>query len=220
MQDSVTHKISPSLFGGGNMGISLCYMLIWSLSKPVSQSGVYGGLFLMELFSPFSSLGWLSGWCFPVLFFWVGLDSGKESFYQSGARALLVLLLVCSVCFIAAALCPSHGPAWEGGDGTGVGWGGAGESVHPNARTAVSVSMHYKVSQARGMRSFSGKLEFVKASTHGKSVSMLSLVTVIVFVVWSQKKFKSWDIVVRCLCIYLPLLFELFQAAVPVQRSL
>lgn len=61
---------------------------------------------------------------------------------------------------------------------------------------------------------------FVKVSTHGKSISVLSLLTEIVFVLWGQKKFKSWDMVVLCLCIYLPFLFELSQAAAPVQRSL
>ena len=41
---------------------------------------------------------------------------------------------------------------------------------------AISVNMHYKVSQAHGMRSFPRKL-FAEASTCQKSISMLSLIT-------------------------------------------
>lgn len=131
----------------------------------------------------------------------------------------MVLLLVGFVCIIAAALCPFCGPAGEGGDG---GAGGECVCTHTHAQQSLSVCIIRFLKHMEwdlSLENCNLSLEFVKASTHEKSVSMLSLVTVIVFVIWGQKKFKSWDIVVVCLCIYLPLLFELFQAAVPVQRS-
>lgn len=56
------------------------------------------------------------------------------------------------------------------------------------------------------MRSFPGKL-FAKASTHGKRISVLSLITMIVFVLWGQKKFQSQGIIVPASAFTCPFFF-------------
>lgn len=56
------------------------------------------------------------------------------------------------------------------------------------------------------MRSFPGKL-FAKASTHGKRISVLSLITMIVFVLWGQKTFQSQGIIVPASAFTCPFFF-------------
>lgn len=103
----------------------------------------------------------------------------------------LLSLLVCSV---AAAFCPSHGSVRKGGG-----------CVRAHAHVALSVSIIVRFLKHKEWDLL--QENFLKASTHGESISRLGLITVIGFVLWSQKKFKSRDIVLPRLCIYLPFFF-------------